>query len=186
MRSQAFRALLAFIFVVPVYADSWVSQGRAPDSTSKRLAEIRESERRRQPLEVLLQVQEGYSKRGPMPVTVMITNLFQNPLVVNSRLLVNHPRMPGEMFFRILGPDGHPLQIRRIITPLALRGDDFVVLSQGRTIERTIDLADLYDLHQKGVYRVDVCYHNEVDLPIGHMRAWTGIIASDPVDIRVN
>ena len=167
--------------------DPWLSKGRAPDSTEKRLAEIRASERRKIPLDVALVTnQDNYSRSGPIPVTIIVTNLFDPPLVLNSRMLINFPRLPGEVYFRILDPDGRPLRMKRLVTPLALSEEDFVRLTRGRSIQRTVDLADLYDITRKGTYILDVCYHNEVDQIVNNLRAWTGIVASDVVKIDVN
>src|SRR5579864_1347865 len=116
--------------------DPFLSAGRAPDSTEETLAEIRDSEKRRIPIEVALKASENYHLRGPVNVTVIVTNLFDEPLVLNRRMLVNHPRLKGEVFFKIQDPDGHTCQIQRLITPLALHEDDFVVLPRGESIQR--------------------------------------------------
>jgi len=167
-------------------ANSWLSSGRAEDSTEKRISEIHDSERRRIPLDVSLKASNTYSRKGPVEVTVIVTNLFDNPVLLNRRMLVNHARLPGEVVFGILGPDGKPCEIQRLVTPMSVHDDDFVVLPKGQSVQRTIDLSDLYPLKKKGVYKVKVMYHNELDQPMGSLRAWKGAVVSDPVDIQLD
>src|SRR5258706_136755 len=117
------RLYLFILCAIPAFAsagaiDPYLSSGRQPDSTTKALSDIRASEKRRIPLEVLLKASEKYSAGGPVEVTVMVTNLFDDPLSMNSRMLVNHPLLQGEISFKILGPDGKNVEIQRLITPL--------------------------------------------------------------------
>jgi hypothetical protein len=171
---------------VSVEADPWLSSGRQPDPTAKTLSDIRAAERRRIPLEVFLKAANHYRTTGPVEVTVIVTNLFDAPLLMNSRMLVNHPLLKGEVSFRIIGPDGKKIEIQRLITPLSLRDDDFEVLTRGQSMQRSIDLGDLFGLKQKGIYKVQVSYHNEVDHIAGSQRAWKGIVWSEPVDIQLD
>lgn len=168
-----------------VTADPWLSAGRKADPTAKTLSEIRQAEKRQIPLEVLLKASDGYPVGGAVDVTVIVTNLFDPPLLMNRRMLVNHPRLQGEIAFRIVGPGGQKHEIKRLITPLALRDEGFVMLPRGQSIQRTVDLEDLYGLTAKGIYKVQVSYHNEVDYPAFGLRAWKGIVWSEPVEIRL-
>jgi hypothetical protein len=163
-----------------------LSTGRAPDPTNKTVAELRDAERRLIPLDVNLQASEEYSLSQPIEVTVSLTNLFDAPILLNRRMLVNHPLMPGEVYFRIEGPDGKFLKIQHLATPFPVRDDDFVVLARGHSVQRSINLADLYPLKKKGLYNIRVYYHNEVDKPLGAQRAWHGAIVSTPIQIKVN
>jgi len=133
-----------------------------------------------------LKAANHYRTTGPVEVTVIVTNLFDAPLLMNSRMLVNHPLLKGEVSFRIIGPDGKKIEIQRLITPLSLRDDDFEVLTRGQSMQRSIDLGDLFGLKQKGIYKVQVSYHNEVDHIAGSQRAWKGIVWSEPVDIQLD
>ena len=171
---------------VSVEADPWLSAGRQPDSTAKTLSEIRAAERRSIPLEVYLKVSNHYRAEGPVEVTVIITNLFDAPLLMNSRMLVNHPLLKGEVSFRIIGPDGKKVEIKRLITPLSLRDSDFEVLNRGQSMQRSVDLFDLFGIRQKGIYKIQVSYHNEVDQVSGNQRVWKGIVWSEPVEIRLD
>jgi len=101
-------------------------------------------------------------------------------------MLVNHPRLEGELAFVILGPDGKRCEFQSLVTPMSVSPDDFVVLPRGESIQRTVNLAELYRLPGKGRYRVEVYYHNDLDQPAGNMRAWKGVVASDPAEFRLN
>jgi len=163
-----------------------ISTGRSPDSTAKTVSEIRAAERRRIPLEVYIKASENYTIGSPVEVTVIVTNLFDNPLLMNSRLLVNHPRLEGELSFRILGPASQKEEIKRFVTPLSLRDRDFVTLTRGESMQRTIDLADLFGIGLKGSYRIQVSYHNEIDYTIQDRKAWKGLVWSDPIELKLN
>jgi len=165
--------------------DSYVSTGRAPDNTQKAVAEIRQAERRRIPIEVALQTAAAYKQGAPVEITVRVTNLFTAPLVMNRRMLVNHPRLEGEIAFKIIGPDGKARPFQRLITPMAIHDDDFVLLPRGQSIQRTVDLGDLYDLKEKGAYQIQVLYRNDLDQPLGTLRAWKGAVASEASSLRI-
>ena len=116
---------------------------------------------------------------------MIVTNLFDRPLLLNRRLLVNHPKLPGELAFRISGQDGSRYQIRRLVTPMKLTDDDFVLLPKGQSIQRTMDLTDLYGLEKKGTYKLQAYYYNNVDHSAGTRRAWKGLAASEPTEITL-
>src|SRR5688500_12497107 len=93
-------------------ADPPLSACRQVDSTARTLAEIRAAERRRIPLEVQLKSADNYPAGGPVNVTIIVTNLFDAPLIMNSRMLVNHPLLKGEVSFRIVAEDGTRVDIQ--------------------------------------------------------------------------
>lgn len=166
--------------------DPMISTGRQADPTAKTLSEIRAAEHRRIPLDVQLKTSARYSAGGPVEVTIMITNLFEAPLVMNSRMLVNHPLLQGEVSFWIVGPNRKKMEIRRLITPLSLRGQDFIVLARGQSMQRAVDLADLYGIDRKGAYKIQACYHNDVDHVGNAQHAWKGAVWSEPVEFRLD
>jgi len=183
------RAVLIVFLVYPLTAraampDSLVSAGRQPDPTAKTLSEIRAAEKRRIPLEVLLKASERYSAGGPVNVTVVLTNLFDAPLLMNSRMLVNHPLLKGEISFQIIDSNGKKIDIQRLITPLSIRDQDFVTLDRGESMQRAVDLSDLFGLTQKGLYKVQAAYHNDADR-VGAQRAWRGVVWSEPIELRL-
>ncbi len=167
-------------------ADAYMPAGRSTDSTAQALSDLRAAERRRIPLEVLLKAARHYKAGKPVEVAIIITNLFDAPLLMNSRMLVNHPRLKGEVSFHILGPDGEKVEIQRLITPLSIRDTDYITLSRGESMQRGIDLADLYGMKHKGIYKVMVSYHNEVDYIFETNHAWKGMVTSEPVEIQLD
>jgi len=169
-----------------VEADPWISAGRQPDPTAKTISEIRAAEKRRIPLEVLLKASGHYRAGGPVEVTIIVTNLFDAPLLMNSRMMVNHPLLKGEVSFRIIGPDGGKVEIQRLITPLSLKEDDFEALARGQSMQRAVDLSDLFGVTRKGIYKVQVSYHNEIDHAAGDQRAWKGVVWSEPVEVQLD
>ncbi len=167
-------------------ADPMLSQGRAPDSSAKSISELRASERRKIPLEVYLKASSRLKAGEPVEVTIILTNLFPAQLLLNSRMLVNHPRLQGEVAFRITNGDDKPLLIQTLVTPLTMREEDFVLLAKGESIQRTVDLSDIYGMSHKGTYKVQAIYHNEIDFVSGKRRSWKGRVWSDPIEIELN
>lgn len=168
------------------YSEAVVSKGRTSDPSSKTLSELRAAERRRIPLEVYLKPGRAPKAGNPVEVTIIITNLFPAKLLLNSRLLVNHPRLQGEIAFKIVDEKGNPLQIQSLVTPLTMREDDFVILGRGESIQRTVDLKDLYGMNHKGTYKVQAFYHNEVDFVADGRRAWKGRVWSEPIEVELH
>jgi len=166
--------------------DPILSTGRAPDPTAKSLAEIRDAEKRRIPLEVYIKAAERYGIGGAVEVTVIVTNLFDKPLLMNSRMLVNHARLEGELSFLITDPSGKRVDIKRLVTPLTLRDQDFVTLNRGESMQRTVDLTDLFGILQKGIYKVLVAYHNESDYTVEEHKAWKGFVYSEPIELKLD
>jgi hypothetical protein len=185
---QAVFILLLALSQASGYAveDPLLSTDRQPDSTAKTLADIRAAEKRHIPLEVMLKTSNDYKAGGPVGVTIMITNLFDAPLVINRRMLVNHPLLQGEVSFRIIDPNGKKVNIQRLITPLSLRDEDFVTLNRGESMQRDVDLTDLFGITQKGVYTIQVSYHNDIDHVGETQHAWKGIVWSDPIELILN
>jgi hypothetical protein len=192
-RLMAMKRLVLLFFIglpgingaAPVTADAYRSKGRGTDSTAKTLGEIRDAERRRVPIEVFLQTDGEYSRNDGVEVTVIITNLFDQALLLNRRLLVNHPKLSGEVSFRIADADGNRYEIQRLVTPMKVGDDDFILLPKGQSVQRTVDLSDIYGLQRKGVYKLQAYYHNNVDHVNGTRRAWKGLAASEPTEITL-
>jgi hypothetical protein len=166
--------------------DVYASRGRMPDSTAKIVAELREADSRRMPIDVMLKVSPEYSRSSPIEVTIVVTNLFDEPLLLNTRMLVNHPLLQGEVAFRITNPRGKTCEIRRLVTPLTVREEDFVKLARGMSIQRSIDLSDLYPIQEKGTYKIQAIYHNEVEGLKDGLRAWRGLVRSDTAEFTLN
>ncbi len=129
--------------------DIFISHGRSPDSTAKVLSEIHEADQRRIPIEAAIKARSQYKIGNPIPLTVTISNLFDPPLLINGRLLVNHRLLPGELSFSIVDPQGKKCEFNRLISPMDLKSEDFVLLSRGMSVQRTVDLADFFRMEKK-------------------------------------
>jgi hypothetical protein len=165
--------------------DVFISHGQMPDSNQKIMAEIREDEKRSMPLEVSIKARSSYALSDSIGVTVTVTNLFDPPLLLNSRLLVNHPRLPGELSFVIIDPNGKRCEFQRLVSPIAVRDEDFVSLGRGMSIQRTVDLADFFAMRKRGVYKVRAYYHNSEDYIVDGAHSWMGTLTSDPTEIEL-
>ena len=58
-------------------------------------------------------------------------------------------------------------------------------LARGQSMQRTVDLADLFGMSTKGTYTIRVAYHNEVDHIGSTAHAWKGVVWSEPIEIRL-
>ena len=165
--------------------DVMLSQGRAPDSSAKIMSELRDSERRKIPLEVAITARAHYPLNDAVPITITVTNLFDPPLLLNNRMLVNHRLLPGEISFIVVDPHGKRCDFQRLVSPGAVTNDDFLLLARGMSMQRTVDLADYFSLSTKGVYKVQAFYRNESGQLINGTRAWLGIAPSEVTEIEI-
>lgn len=185
---RLFSIVAAALLTVPfAYAmdDVMLSQGRAPDSTRKIMTELREAEQRKVPLEVAIKARARYGVNESVPVTITVTNLFDPPLLLNSRMLVNHRLLAGEIAFLITDPAGKRCEFQRLVSPRPVADEDFVLLARGMSIQRTVDLADYFNLSRKGTYKVQALYRNQYDQMMNGTRAWLGIVPSDVTEIEI-
>jgi len=121
-----------------------------------------------------------------LPVKVVVTNASVTPLLLNSRLLVNHRVSRGELYFSIEDADGQSYQLQGFGKPRALGEADFVVVPSGQSIEAAITLGDRYGLKRPGTYRVSVTYRNDQEWVKGDLTAWRGEAHSDTVTVGWN
>ncbi len=135
--------------------------------------------------EITLRTAEDYFAGGPVEVTVMLENVSFTPLLLNTRFQVNHPNLKGDVYFDIKGPKGTKIQFQRLVTPRDTNDDQFQLVPRGRSIERTIDLADFYGLTEKGEYEVRVIYRNMEHRILEGNAAWMGVVVSDASRIRI-
>ena len=164
---------------------AFISQGRTADPTAKVLSEIREAERRRIPIDAAIKARSRYQLSEPLAVTITVTNLFDAPLLVNSRLLVNHRLLPGELSFSVVDPEGKRCEFQRLVSPFSLADDDFLLLARGMSVQRTVDLADFFTMRKKGIYKVQVSYRNSIDQIVNGHHSWMGSASSDVTEIEL-
>jgi hypothetical protein len=162
------KALLFAAFVAAMVAGT-SSQGRPPE------------------LRVVLQLEKTqYSATEPIVARILIENLSPIEVVINSRLLVNRPIGPHEIFFQITGPDGK-------VVPFETRVHDtfdsrkFMVLESKRVFGKLYDLRRAYPLESPGEYTITAFYENKQDTPaaMNLAPAWKGRLKSNSAKFSV-
>jgi hypothetical protein len=175
-------------------AESWDSTAQSYCIAERKQDEtdIRPGTSRRktlmQAVSVTVKTSDHYAAGRPVPVTVQITNESKRPVLLNKRLLVNHEISDGELFFVVESEQGNDYRhgFQALVTPRDLDDEDFVAVSPGDSISKTVDLADRYALKEKGFYTLTVTYRNEHEWSKDGLRAWKGSVRSNPARIRVN
>jgi hypothetical protein len=133
-------------------------------------------------LVVSLKARAHYSSK-PVIVTVMLSNQSQEPLLINNRMLFNQYPRAGEIAFQIEGPHKAPYPLTKAVMPRDILDTDLTVLPPGQTMEQSADLTDMYALHKRGPYKVQVIYYNNIALEKDGLSTWRGTIASEPVEL---
>jgi hypothetical protein len=136
-------------------------------------------------LVVLLKSRYRYSGWHPIRVTVMVENQGMEPVLINGRMQFNQYPKPGEVSFIIEGPHGDYMPIRKAIDPGSLADDDIAVLRPGESVEREVDLRDMYGIRHSGPYRIQAIYYNGAYDERDGLTMWRGAIASEPTQITV-
>jgi hypothetical protein len=138
-------------------------------------------------LRLLLQVEKTeYGRTEPIVARIQIENLSPIEVVINSRLLVNRPIGPHEIFFQITGPDGK-------VVPFETRVHDtfdsrkFIVLESKRVFGKLYNLRRAYPLQTPGEYNLTAFYENKQDTPaaMNLAQAWKGRLKSNSVKFLV-
>ena len=134
-------------------------------------------------LELTLNVTAAkFSPGEPVTVKVALRNAGSEAVKVNSRLALNTPYAPAymrEITFRLMDPDGAPLEFQAKVNVGTPADDEFKTLQPGVSIEETYDLASYYDLDKPGRYAVQAIYQNssEPASPNG-VSVWKGEVKS--------
>ena len=109
------------------------------------------------------------------------------PVLINGRMLFNNYPADGEISFAIEGPHDKAYPLLKIISsPHDVKEADLTVLKVGDTLEREADLTDMYGLHKKGTYKVQVIYYNKIDLEKDSLMTWRGSLASEPTILQID
>ena len=140
-------------------------------------------------LKIALKISEiSYTLGEPVVVSVTLTNLSREIIIINKRMGIN----PGDMVegtweikFDISFPPGE----RNIIGTLINRGkpqrNDFTELSPGENINRDYILTNYYWIQLPGKYSVQTTYHNSSYGSMFDLQAWVGEITSNKVHFFV-
>ena len=113
-----------------------------------------------------------------VPITVHLVNVGKTPLIVNARLLFGPAVGPGELTFKMLGPDNRARYFEAKVSA-ADESDTWRELAPGTSLSATWNLVRSHDLEQEGIYAVQVAYDNRQDPPAGAKhKAWKGRLVS--------
>ena len=130
---------------------------------------------------------ETYQSGDAIPVMLVLTNLGHENLLVNSRMAPNHPHAPDsqrDIVFVITSPSGQKMQLNKFINMRAPKEDDFIILAAGETVERSINLEQIFSFVETGEYSIQAIYQNKAD-PGTDESAWKGEISSEKVTFTV-
>ena len=94
-------------------------------------------------------------------VTARLTNTSSVTIVVNRRMLLNHPGFPGEMRFDVVGPPGYRNTISFRVNAGDAPEESFVALPPGDHVFRQWPLEDFVSTQAPGDYEITMTYHND-------------------------
>lgn len=121
-----------------------------------------------------------YSADQPIVCRVLVENVSDSHVSLNSRMLVNVSTGPHELTFRILGPDKKTVPFTSKIRA-SFAGDQFTLLLPGQVAGVLYDLTKDHELSQRGSYTVQAFYENHSDAPasMNFPATWKGTLESN-------
>jgi hypothetical protein len=94
------------------------------------------------------------------------------------------PKEVRDITFAMMGPSGEIIPAFRIqMSPLT--PEDFVTLSPGETIEKTLNIQRIYHPTDIGLYSLSAVYQNVMDPGLFSKKAWKGEITSNEVTFEI-
>lgn len=125
-----------------------------------------------------------YHVGEPVSYMLLLRNVSDNPIVVNTRLLLNYDEtFPHEILLNVIGPDGGEKELIPIIRATDPVDTDFGELEAGSFFMKELYLNELFDLTTPGTYSIEAVYENYT-VPRG-LDPWTGTLHSNPVTITI-
>jgi hypothetical protein len=122
-----------------------------------------------------------YPTAGPIPVTLQITNESGEPQWIAPPILGWNSKVT------VTDPHGaHVRYARGQVTRNPLPKHWFRELAPGDTYTMTLDLSKFFDFEASGVHRVAISWTSEDDGARHGLQAWTGVLASPSLDVRVD
>jgi hypothetical protein len=114
-------------------------------------------------------------------LTVVLTNISEQTIAVNKRMLLNRPDVSpgyGEIFLYVTGPEGYQNKARFTIRTGPPTANHFTLLSTGQSIRKSFRLWKFESLHLPGNYEIVVVYHNGVAYTVKGIQAFAGTVTS--------
>lgn len=146
------------------------------------------------PLDLTLSFDKtAYQKNESIVATIVLKNIGDENLLVNTYLAVNFSHIPSPMrgiAFTIFDPKGNSYIPDGFINSLAPRVKDFIVLEPDQLVAINYDLLNyMYDFSISGAYRIIANYQNKIDPrtldPNDNRTAWKGEVNSSEVIITI-
>ncbi len=121
-------------------------------------------------------------------LTARLTNVGDETLVINGRMLLNRPDAPvthGEIVLDVEGPRDYDNEILFTVRVGEPKDEDFRLLEAGGSVERVYRLWKYHSLHVPGRYRLQLTYRNAVGRPMKGVPAVVGSVRSNPISVIV-
>ena len=131
--------------------------------------------------------QSTYHMNQRMLVVLTLQNSSSNNLLIQKRLVVNTKGVlppVRDVFFSISTPSGGELEFDLLPNTPLVSPSDFLELTKGESISRSISLTTYYQFKEIGTYTVQAVYENQSD-PGDGRTAWKGIITSNTVNFTI-
>ncbi|MGQ0761635.1 MAG: hypothetical protein ACT4OT_06410 [Acidobacteriota bacterium] len=138
-------------------------------------------------LRLTIQLDKSQYRVGePTVVHISLENPSQSDVVVNSRLLVNRPIGPHELFFHLIGPDRKVVSFDARIRA-SFESREFIELSGKQVLSKNFDLNRVYTLETAGEYTMTLIYENKQDAPpyLKLPPAWKGRLKSNTLKFSI-
>lgn len=139
------------------------------------------------PLRLAVRVEPGIARVGmPLQLQATLSNPTDRAVVVNSRLLINHPQQGGEIWLRVEGPQGYRNARGFRVNPGTTPAQFYVSLQPSQSVEQSWRLHDYHSLQLPGRYTVTLIYHNEAPTtPDGRAMAIGKVIGQAQFEVTV-
>lgn len=120
-----------------------------------------------------------YSAGEEILARVLLFNLDEDPVTVNSRLALGPPDGPGEVQFSVRGPSGGELPFAARVNLGLPEEEDFTEVVPWNCVGRQYELRTYYRFDEPGRYELRATYRT--DAP----DAWAGVLHADPTSFTV-
>ena len=120
--------------------------------------------------------------RATLEATFVLANTSPEPVLVNRRLVLNHPaelEVCRQVYLRIRDQAGAELPFEAFLTVRELTLEDFAPLASGASVQQTCQLQNYYTLARPGHYSIQAFYENAFDTTKGE--AWKGKLESNTI-----
>lgn len=127
-----------------------------------------------------------FTSEEPVVARISLENLTSSDVVINSRLLVNRPVGPHELFFHLIGPDRKVVRFDARIRA-SFESRDFITLKGKQVLNKDFDLTRVYTFEAPGEYTATLFYENKQDPPseLKLAPAWKGRLKSNSVKFSI-